>query len=55
WTAEDLDLLAVDVGPGTFSGIRAGLAAAQAIAAAVGVPIVTVSSLTLLAMRAATG
>lgn len=55
WTAEDIDLLAVDVGPGTFSGIRAGLAAAQAIAAAVGVPIVTVSSLTLLAMRAATG
>ena len=55
WKARDLDLLAVDVGPGTFSAIRAGIAAAQAIAAAVGVPIATVSSLTLLAMRAATG
>ena len=54
WTAQDLDLLVVDVGPGTYSGIRSGLAAAQAIAAAVGIPIVTVSSLTLLAMRAAT-
>ena len=54
WTAQDLDLLVVDVGPGTFSGIRSGLAAAQAIAAAVGIPIVTVSSLTLLAMRATT-
>ena len=55
WTAQDIDLLVVDVGPGTYSGIRSGLAAAQAVAAAVGVPIVTVSSLTLLAMRAATG
>jgi tRNA threonylcarbamoyladenosine biosynthesis protein TsaB len=55
WTLRDLDLVAVDVGPGTYAGIRAGLATAQAIAAAVGVPIVTVSSLTLLAMRAATG
>ncbi len=55
WTVRDLDLVAVDVGPGTYAGIRAGLAAAQAIAAAVGVPMVTVSSLTLLAMRAATG
>jgi tRNA threonylcarbamoyladenosine biosynthesis protein TsaB len=55
WNADDLDLVVVDVGPGAYSGIRAGLAAAQAIAAAVGVPIVTVSSLTLLAMRAATG
>ena len=54
WVANDLDLVVVDVGPGTYSGIRSGVAAAQAIAAAVGVPIVTVSSLTLLAMRAAT-
>lgn len=55
WTAQNLDLVVVDVGPGTYSGIRSGLATAQAIAAAVGIPIVTVSSLTLLAMRAATG
>jgi len=37
-----------------FSGIRAGIATAQGIAAAVGVPVVAVSSLTLLGMRAAT-
>ena len=55
WAPDDLDLIAVDVGPGTFSGIRAGIATAQAIAAAVGVPMIAVSSLTLLAMRAATG
>ncbi len=55
WTPDDLDLVAVDVGPGPFTGIRAGISAAQGIAAAVGVPIVTTSSLTVLALRAATG
>ena len=55
WQPSDLDLVAVDIGPGPFTGIRAGIATAQAIAAAVGVPIVTVSSLTVLALRAATG
>lgn len=54
WTARDIDLVAVDVGPGMFSGIRAGIATAQGIAAAVGVPVVAVSSLTLLGMRAPT-
>jgi tRNA threonylcarbamoyladenosine biosynthesis protein TsaB len=55
WEATDLDLVAVDVGPGPFTGLRAGIAAAQGIAAAVGVPIVTVGSLTAVALRAATG
>jgi len=55
WTPNQLDLIAVDVGPGPYTGIRAGIATAQAIAAAVGVPIITVSSLTILALRAATG
>ena len=55
WSPEDLDLIAVDVGPGPYTGIRAGISAAQGIAAAVGVPVVTTSSLALLALRAATG
>jgi tRNA threonylcarbamoyl adenosine modification protein YeaZ len=55
WSPRDLELVAVDVGPGPFTGLRAGIATAQAIAAAVGVPIVTVGSLTALALRAATG
>jgi len=55
WKPDDLDLIAVDVGPGPYTGIRAGIATAQAVAAAVGVPIVTVNSLTALALRAATG
>ena len=55
WSPADLDLVAVDLGPGPFTGLRAGLSVAQALAAAVGVPIVTVSSLDVLALRAATG
>ncbi|HEX9856551.1 MAG TPA: tRNA (adenosine(37)-N6)-threonylcarbamoyltransferase complex dimerization subunit type 1 TsaB [Acidimicrobiia bacterium] len=55
WTPHDLDLVAVDIGPGPYTGIRAGIATAQAIAAAVGVRVVTVSSLTVIALRAATG
>lgn len=55
WQPDDLDLVAVDIGPGPYTGLRAGIATAQAIAAAVGVPVVTASSLTVLALRAATG
>lgn len=55
WKPADIDVVAVDLGPGLFTGIRAGIATAQAIAASVGAPIVTVSSLTALAVRAATG
>ena len=55
WKVDDLDLVVVDVGPGPFTGLRAGIATAQAIAAAVGVPIVTVGALTAIALRAATG
>jgi tRNA threonylcarbamoyladenosine biosynthesis protein TsaB len=55
WKPADIDVIAVDAGPGLFTGIRAGISTTQAIAAAIGAPIVTVSSLTALAVRAATG
>ena len=55
WKPAELDAVVVDVGPGLFTGIRAGIATAQGIGAAVGVPVVGVSSLDALALRAATG
>lgn len=55
WKPADIDVVAVDIGPGLFTGIRAGISTAQAIAAAVGAPMVAVTSLTALAVRAATG
>jgi tRNA threonylcarbamoyladenosine biosynthesis protein TsaB len=41
--AADLDLVAVTVGPGSFTGIRAGVALAQGIAVAVGRPVIGVT------------
>lgn len=55
WTARDVELVAVDVGPGPYTGLRSGISTAQAFGAAIGAPIVAVSSLTTLALRAATG
>ena len=41
--ATDLDLVAVTVGPGSFTGIRAGVALAHGIGRAAGVPVVGVT------------
>ena len=49
----ELDALAVDAGPGLFTGVRVGVATAKALAFALGVPAVAVSSLELLALSAA--
>jgi len=45
----DLDAIAVDVGPGLFTGIRVGVAAAKGFAVALGLPVVGLSSLEILA------
>lgn len=44
-----LDRVAVTVGPGSFTGLRVGIAAARAIALACGIPAVGVSTLAALA------
>ena len=46
---DDISAVAVDVGPGLFSGLRVGVAAAKAVAQALRVPVVGVTSLDLLA------
>ncbi len=55
WTAGDLDAIVVDIGPGLYTGIRVGIASAQGLAAAVGIPVIGATSLDAIALRAATG
>ncbi len=45
----EISVVAVDVGPGLFTGLRVGISAAMAAAYALGVPMIGVSSLDLLA------
>jgi tRNA threonylcarbamoyladenosine biosynthesis protein TsaB len=49
----DIDLLAVTVGPGTFTGTRIGIAAARGLALATGIAVVGASSLAVMAEVAA--
>lgn len=51
----DVDAVAVDVGPGLFTGIRAGVATAQGLAQGLGVGVVEVTSLAVLARSAYDG
>jgi len=54
WRPQEIDVVAVDIGPGLFGGIRVGLATAQALAGAAGVPLAPVCSLDAIAFQAAT-
>lgn len=47
----EIGAVAVDVGPGLFTGLRVGVATAKAMASALRVPMVPVSSLDLLAFE----
>ena len=55
WSSRDIDLVAVDIGPGPYTGLRSGVSSAQAFAAGIGAPIATVSSLTNISLRTSTG
>ena len=46
---EGIDRIGVTVGPGSFTGLRVGLAFAQGLGAALGVPVVGISTLAALA------
>lgn len=48
----ELELIAVDIGPGSYTGLRVGLAAGKALAFALGCPILGVFSLDALAEAA---
>lgn len=47
---QDIDAIAVNHGPGSFTGIRVGVSAAQGLAYALDVPVYGVSSLEILAL-----
>jgi tRNA threonylcarbamoyladenosine biosynthesis protein TsaB len=49
----DLDVVAVDLGPGLFTGLRVGVAAAKGLAQALGIGVVGLSSLDILTRAAA--
>ncbi len=51
WRPRDLEGLAVGVGPGSFTGLRIGVAAVKGLAFALGVPIAAVPTLDAVAAR----
>lgn len=52
WHIRDLATIAVVTGPGSFTGVRVGLAAAKGLSEASGVPIIGLSRLAVLAASA---
>ncbi len=48
----DIELLAVDMGPGSFTGVRIGVSSANAMALALGKPVAGVDALTALMLAA---
>ncbi len=49
WPASSLDRLGVSIGPGSFTGLRVGIACAQGLSLGLGIPLVGVTSLRAMA------
>jgi tRNA threonylcarbamoyladenosine biosynthesis protein TsaB len=55
WRPADVELTAVTVGPGSFTGLRIGVATAKAFAYAIGSDVIGVNTLDAIARRAPAG
>jgi tRNA threonylcarbamoyladenosine biosynthesis protein TsaB len=55
WRPSDLDLLAVTIGPGSFTGVRIGIAMARGLAMTLRIPIAGITTTDALLMGAAAG
>lgn len=53
WTWRDVERIGVGVGPGSFTGLRIGVATARALAQSSGAEVVSVSTLAALALESA--
>lgn len=51
----DIELIAVTIGPGSFTGVRVGLATARGLALGLGVPLAGLATTEILAAQAPTG
>lgn len=49
WEKSDIELVAVSVGPGSYTGLRVGVAAAKAMSYALGIPVIPICSLDVIA------
>jgi tRNA threonylcarbamoyladenosine biosynthesis protein TsaB len=55
WSRTSLDRIAVGIGPGSFTGLRVGIALAQGISEGLGVPLIGIGSLAAMALAAPKG
>ena len=51
FTAKDLDAIAISNGPGSFTGVRIGLATAKGICTALSIPLIPINTLEILAFQ----
>ncbi|MHC4777721.1 MAG: tRNA (adenosine(37)-N6)-threonylcarbamoyltransferase complex dimerization subunit type 1 TsaB [Planctomycetota bacterium] len=55
WSFEDVELVAVSIGPGSYTGLRIGLSFAKAVSFAASIPLVGVPSFDAMVRRAPEG